>query len=713
MILFDFPALYRQRSRAAFSIACCIAALTGCSGEIANPDGKATARPAQSADDKPLRSQDEKALDSDDFIVQRHGQDEDAGAASDKNRDKPDADTTGCGDGLLQPGEACDDGNDKASDGCSADCKRIDRDFVCPAPGEPCVSSVVCGDTKVNGKEACDDGNNRDGDGCDRDCRLEKGYACPTPGDACQAAACGDHVIAGDEQCEDDDDPPADGDGCSAQCRLELGWVCEKAGEACRKALCNDGVKEGGEACDDGNASLGDGCTPFCEAEPDCGMGACRSRCGDGIVLPGGDEACDDGNLADGDGCSAKCQVESGFACSLEMTTPPDRIQVPVVYRDFIAVPAEGYVKHPDFEAYGGDDVTPNLVQELLSSDNKPIYNNQCDAAAAPYPDPAPGTGPCPYNQQLTDQASFFQWYRNTLGVNIAKTERIQLARNASGAYSVANSAFFPWDGDPKSWVSLGQELADAGHDYGFTSEIHTYFQYKESVKSPQTLQFSGDDDVWVFINRHLAVDIGGLHVEVARSVTLDQATASRLQLEPDKIYEVALFHAERHRESSNFNLSLSGFASAQTHCEPSCGDGIVVGRERCDDGKNDGSYGSCTKECTRAAYCGDAKRDEPQEACDDGVNITTYSATGKAGCAPGCKLSAYCGDGQVDSAAGEQCDEGKDNKGEYGKCAKGCVLGPRCGDGELQAEKGETCDDGNQVSGDGCSKRCLTESPN
>ena len=51
---------------------------------------------------------------------------------------------------------------------------------------------------------------------------------------------------------------------------------------------------------------------------------------------------------------------------------------------------------------------------------------------------------------------------------------------------------------------------------------------------------------------------------------------------------------------------------------------------------------------------------DEPQEACDDGVNITTYSANGKAGCAPGCKLSAYCGDGQVDSAAGEECDDGR-----------------------------------------------------
>jgi fibro-slime domain-containing protein len=381
------------------------------------------------------------------------------------------------------------------------------------------------------------------------------------------------------------------------------------------------------------------------------------------------------------------------------------------VYRDFIAWPTAGATKHPDFEAYGGEDVTPNLVQELLGNDNKPVFNHQCDAAGAPYPEtPA---APCPYNQQLTDEVSFDQWYRDTLGVNIAKTERIELLRDASGAYSVTTSAFFPWDGDSRSWVGLGQDEARGGHNFGFTSEIHAYFQYKESADRPQTLRFSGDDDVWVFINRRLAVDIGGLHVETAREVTLDPATATLLKLEPDKIYEVALFHAERHTDNSNFNLTLSGFASAKTRCEPSCGDGIVVGRERCDDGKNDGSYGSCTQECTRAAYCGDGKRDEPQEACDDGLNITTYSGNGKAGCAPGCALSAYCGDGQVDSAAGEECDDGKNNKGGYGKCAKGCVLGPHCGDGEVQSDQGETCDDGNQVSGDGCSKRCESESPN
>jgi fibro-slime domain-containing protein len=670
---------------------------TGCSGKIDEPEGvrrRSSARQDDSA---------EQALDAGGFIVQRD--EDDAGAPP---KDKPDADTTGCGDGLLQPGEACDDGNGRSADGCSADCKRIERDFLCPAPGEPCVSTVVCSDGLVSGSERCDDGNSRDGDGCDRECKLEPGFACPEPGALCVAAKCGDHIIAADEQCEDDDDPPADGDGCSAQCRVEVGWVCGEAGKACRQAVCNDGVKEGGEACDDGNQAVGDGCTPFCQAEPDCNGETCRSRCGDGIVLPGGEEACDDGNLADRDGCSAACEVEQGYACQLESSAPADEIEVTVTYRDFIALPAAGVSSHPDFETFVGGDVTPNLVQNMLGPDNKPQYNNQCDAAAAPYTDPATGMGTCPFNQQLTNRANFEQWYNNVPTANITKVERMQLRRNGE-AFSVSNSAFFPWDNDPESWVSIGQEVTDLDHNFGFTSEIHTYFEFTGA--GSQRLSFSGDDDVWVFINRRLAVDIGGAHTQVERSVTLDAETATRLALEPGRIYEIALFHAERHRGESNFNLTLQGFTTAQSRCEPQCGDGVLVGRELCDDGKNDGSYGSCTKECGRAAFCGDGKRNEPEEACDDGLNLTTYSATGEAGCAPGCVLSAFCGDGQVDSAAGEECDEG-DNRGGYGGCAKGCVLGPRCGDGETQEDHAETCDDGNLISGDGCSKRCEAESP-
>jgi cysteine-rich repeat protein len=193
--------------------------------------------------------------------------------------------------------------------------------------------------------------------------------------------------------------------------------------------------------------------------------------------------------------------------------------------------------------------------------------------------------------------------------------------------------------------------------------------------------------------------------------VTLDAPTIAALGLEEGEIYEIALFHAERHTGASNFNLTLDGFTRSKSRCSPECGDGIIAGEEQCDDGDDNGDgYGECTEECERGPFCGDGRRQKDDEACDDGVNLTPYSPDGK-GCAPGCKKPRSCGDGTTDAAFGEECDDG-DNSGGYGQCEPDCTLGPRCGDGKLQEDQGEECDDRNRANGDNCDDQCQSEGP-
>ncbi len=75
-------------------------------------------------------------------------------------------------------------------------------------------------------------------------------------------------------------------------------------------------------------------------------------------------EECDDGNPVSGDGCSSTCKVEKGYGCNLQQGTLPDKLEVPVTYRDFLSLPTTGLTRHPDFEIFHGSVITPGLVQD-------------------------------------------------------------------------------------------------------------------------------------------------------------------------------------------------------------------------------------------------------------------------------------------------------------------------------------------------------------
>ena len=208
------------------------------------------------------------------------------------------------------------------------------------------------------------------------------------------------------------------------------------------------------------------------------------------------------------------------------------------IARDFRGINEPG--GHPDFEAFAGVDPSLGIVLPDLGVDQKPVY-----AGDGPFIDGAVN-GDNANGQQTTSKANFDQWYRTVPGVNIPYLVHLYSEPNGK-LRTFQSNAFFPLDG-----AGWGNTPGQA-HNFGFTTEVHVRFTYR----SGGIFALTGDDDLWVFVNHHLAIDLGGLHSPATKTISLDTESAV-LGIQVGKVYDLDLFHAERHTTQSNFQMDTN-----------------------------------------------------------------------------------------------------------------------------------------------------------
>lgn len=211
-------------------------------------------------------------------------------------------------------------------------------------------------------------------------------------------------------------------------------------------------------------------------------------------------------------------------------------------YRDYF-VAGRG---HPDFERCGGTG-EKGIVYDRLGEDGLPVFQK------------------CSDSQGVTKN-SFDMWYRDYPGINITFPDEelvLRLENRQKQIYRYSSDNFFPIN-DRGYGTTAGYKVNGS-----FTDEMTFYFAYDGSGK----ITFTGDDDVWIFINGKLAIDLGGLHSSMTDSVDLTGTEVTGLvngqtknikynpnfNISEGQMVEVKIFHAERMASGSNFTLLTEG----------------------------------------------------------------------------------------------------------------------------------------------------------